>query len=204
MTTRKRADGRRYDVLPFEGLKVTWLVLQGKMDQVCALASTREFVGATGSARLLSLPGVGHGFGVPRNWEPQFLEAYRLATLSAPREVDHGSIPDVGDLPLTEVAARAGSTGDRMAVILSGDGGWTEIDKGVAAVLAADGVPTVGWSSLRYFWTPRTPDQAAADLARIVTHYSRVEQTPGCARRGSSLQQRLPAACGNDPARLAE
>ena len=59
-----------------------------------------------------------------------------------------------------------------MAVILTGDGGWADIDKSVAAGLAAAGVPVVGWSSLRYYWTPRTPEAAARDLARIVEHYS--------------------------------
>src|SRR5262249_59457388 len=34
------------------------------------------------------------------------------------------------------------------------------------------GVPTVGLNSLRYFWTPRTPEGAAGDLARVITHYS--------------------------------
>ena len=47
-----------------------------------------------------------------------------------------------------------------------------EIDKGVASGLAQAGVPVVGWSSLRYFWTPRTPEGAAADLARVIEHYA--------------------------------
>jgi type IV secretory pathway VirJ component len=46
------------------------------------------------------------------------------------------------------------------------------MDKTLAAGLAAAGVPVVGWSSLEYYWTPRTPDSAAADLGRIVNHYT--------------------------------
>ena len=38
--------------------------------------------------------------------------------------------------------------------------------------LAAAGVPVVGWSSLDYYWSPRTPERAAADLARILDHYT--------------------------------
>ena len=68
--------------------------------------------------------------------------------------------------------ARAGSAGDDLAVILTGDGGWADLDKSVAAGLAAAGVPVVGWSSLRYYWTPRTPEAAATDLARIIDHYT--------------------------------
>jgi type IV secretory pathway VirJ component len=60
-----------------------------------------------------------------------------------------------------------------MAVILSGDGGWAEIDKSLAAGLAVAGIPVVGWSSLDYYWSPRTPEEASADLARIVEHYAR-------------------------------
>ena len=72
----------------------------------------------------------------------------------------------------TAPATRQG-LGEVFAVILTGDGGWAEIDKSIAARLAAAGVPSVGWSSLEYYWTPRTPEAAAADLARTIEHYAR-------------------------------
>jgi type IV secretory pathway VirJ component len=77
----------------------------------------------------------------------------------------------VADLPLIEVPA-AGANRKTMAVLLTGDGGWADMDKAIAAGLAAAGVPVVGWSSLEYYWTPRTPESAAADLGRIVDHYT--------------------------------
>jgi len=88
-----------------------------------------------------------------------------------------------------------------MAVVLSGDGGWAEIDKSVASALAAAGVPTVGWSSLQYFWTQRTPESAAADLARVITHYTEAWRRPRVILVGYSfgadalpfLVSRLPA-----------
>ncbi len=179
LKTHKRTDGHGYDVTPFAGLNVPWMVLQGEVDQVCGPAATRAFVGATGSSQLFSLPLVGHGFGVPRNWEPQFLDAYRTAASEARRDdVGPPSAPDVGDLSLVEVPARSGARQDLMAVIVTGDGGWAELDKAVGTTLAAEGVPTVGWSSLRYFWTPRTPEQAAADLARIIAHYTTAWHKP--------------------------
>jgi type IV secretory pathway VirJ component len=61
--------------------------------------------------------------------------------------------------------------GDTLAVVLSGDGGWAGLDREVAVVLAGKGVPVVGWNSLQYFWTARTPDGTARDLARILRHY---------------------------------
>jgi type IV secretory pathway VirJ component len=60
----------------------------------------------------------------------------------------------------------------------------------------------VGWSSLRYFWTPRAPEQAARDLARVVDHYSEAWGRPSVVLIGYSfgadvlpfLAARLPEA----------
>ncbi|MBB3833127.1 type IV secretory pathway VirJ component [Xanthomonas arboricola] len=74
----------------------------------------------------------------------------------------------LGDLPLVELHA-PGS--DRLVVMLSGDGGWRELDKGIAAQLQQQGVSVVGWNSLRYFWANRTPQQVGADLDRVIAAY---------------------------------
>ena len=65
----------------------------------------------------------------------------------------------LADLPLVELHA-PGS--DRLVVLLSGDGGWREMDKGIAARLQQQGVSVVGFNSLRYFWGSRTPQQAVS------------------------------------------
>ncbi|MDW6020213.1 AcvB/VirJ family lysyl-phosphatidylglycerol hydrolase [Mesorhizobium sp. BAC0120] len=62
---------------------------------------------------------------------------------------------------------------DTMAIVVSGDGGWRDIDRQVGETLAQAGVPTVGIDSLRYFWTKRSPETIAADLAAIMKHYSK-------------------------------
>ena len=168
----KKAKGLGYLLAPDRTLSVPWMVLQGEADQVCSAEATRAFVTATGAARLFSLPRVGHGFAVPKNWEPQMLEAYRAIVSHQAREKPPTvAIPGVGNLPLVEVPATARSDAHTMAVVLSGDGGWADLDRTVAAGLAASGIPVVGWDSLRYFWTARTPDSAAADLARVLEHY---------------------------------
>lgn len=169
----KKPKGVGYDLAPYAGLAIPWMVLHGDEDQVCAPDVTRAFTTATGSSRLIPLPEVGHGFGVPRNWEPQFIKAYRAIVASRARHQDTPvSAPAVSNLPLTEVPSTAATPRDELAIILTGDGGWAELDKSVAAGLATAGVSTVGWNSLRYYWTPRTADAAAADLARIITHYT--------------------------------
>jgi len=49
-----------------------WIVLQGEIDQVCHPPETMAFVEKVKNGKLVSLPKVGHGFGVPRNWMPQY------------------------------------------------------------------------------------------------------------------------------------
>lgn len=61
---------------PVRRLGIPWLVLQGDQDQVVDPAATRRFTAAITDARLVSLPKVGHGFSVPRNWVPQFNAAF--------------------------------------------------------------------------------------------------------------------------------
>ena len=75
------------------------------------------------------------------------------------------------DLPLIEVPAKSRPAGDLIAVLRTADGGWATLDRGLADDLSASGIPVVGWSSLSYYRTPRSPDQAAGDLARVLRWY---------------------------------
>ncbi len=82
--------------------------------------------------------------------------------------------PGVEDLPLVELPARGvpiRPAGGLMAVVVSGDGGWVGVSRSLGGALARQGIPTVGWNSLRYFRTPRTPQEAAEDLQRVVDTY---------------------------------
>jgi type IV secretory pathway VirJ component len=92
------------------------------------------------------------------------LLALALATAPAPLDA-----PTVKDLPLIEKTARG--SGKRFAVMLTGDGGWVGLDKGMAKAFVAAGVPVVGLDSLRYFWSEKKPAQTAADVSRIIAHY---------------------------------
>jgi type IV secretory pathway VirJ component len=76
------------------------------------------------------------------------------------------------DLPLVEMPA-VESKRDLFAVVISGDGGWASIDKHIAAALHDQGIPVVGLNSLRYFWRRRTPEETAADVARIIEAYAK-------------------------------
>jgi type IV secretory pathway VirJ component len=169
LSSTPRKDGKGVDFLPGTHPIDPLVVLQGEIDQVCDPAATRHFLASMPDAQVVMLPRVGHGYSVERNWMPQYLDAWhRVTTAAAPPAA---AAEAVADLPLTVVPATSGD-GRLLAVMLSGDGGWAGIDKAVAGALAARGVEVVGWDSLRYFWQARTPDGAAADLARVMRHFT--------------------------------
>lgn len=110
------------------------------------------------------------GWWQPISVGPRFLEELQTAIEG---HLPHAAPPEtpeeLSDLPLTEV--RAAHPGGTMAVIYSGDGGWRDLDKQIAEVLASEGMPVVGVDCLRYFWRRREPEVLARDLERIVRHY---------------------------------
>ena len=196
---------RGVNFLPAKSLAGRWISLQGEIDQVCPIAPTRRFIAQVPSAEMVRLPKVGHGFGVERNWMPQFKAAFARLTASAPPAAPpaaptaapaagaapaaataaapaaaraprafplRGPIPPVDDLPLAVIPAAPGTHSPWFGVFLSGDGGWVGIDRQISRALAAHGIPMVGWDSLRYFWTPRTPQGGAQDLDRVLRHFA--------------------------------
>ncbi len=83
---------------------------------------------------------------------------------------------DVADLPLTEIAPLAKpSPGEphRIAIIVTGDGGWAGLDRGIADALTAQGIRVIGFSTLKFFWHKQTPDAAAEAIARVIAHYGK-------------------------------
>lgn len=72
-------------------------------------------------------------------------------------------------LPLIEMPVDQHS--DWFAILYSGDGGWRDLDKDLAAILQKDGMPVVGVDALRYFWTKVTPEKTTADLSAIINAY---------------------------------
>lgn len=152
---------------PAATLRQPWIALQGQQDQVCSPRLAQEFAAQVAGGELVSLAHVGHGFGIERNWLPQFRAAY--ARLAAAAETPPVRPPAISDLPVEEV--RSPGSSEEFALLLTGDGGWAGLDRELAARLAARGVPTVGFDSLKYFWSPRTPDETTHDVARVLRHY---------------------------------
>lgn len=74
----------------------------------------------------------------------------------------------ISDLPLTELPAK-NPTG--LAIFLSGDGGWRDIDKQIGERLSKNGISVIGLDTLRYFWSKKDPQMIANDIDRIARYY---------------------------------
>ncbi len=194
--------GKGYAFQPAPDLPTPWIAFQGESDQVCAPAATAQFVSQTGNASLVSLPDVGHGFSVQRNWMPQFRESFNQLVAGTPTPAP-ARPTGLNDLPLVEVPVR--QPGKTFAVIVSGDGGWASIDKSLAESLAAEGIPSIGLDSLHCFWTPHTAGEMGHDLTAILHHYLAPWQMDkvmliGYSRGADVLplwQAACPQTCGN-------
>jgi phosphatidylglycerol lysyltransferase len=98
--------------------------------------------------------------------------AETLAALLHPLLAQGAIAPTAGiaNLPLVELPAEP--RGPLLAIVLSGDGGWRDVDRAIAQKLQSDGVSVVGWDSLRYFWSKKSPEQTARDLGAVIDTYT--------------------------------
>ncbi|MBI3450668.1 MAG: virulence factor family protein [Acidobacteria bacterium] len=161
-----------------------WIALQGLVDQVCDPNAVGAFAARIPAAKRVDLPKVGHGFSVPRNWGSSFdASVDEMLDPSSPWDplpesarhvvVNHSpadiqSRLDALDLPLEVQWPTGGAEPAEALIFVSGDGGWADIDQRVATSLASRGIGVVGWNTLRYFWSERTPEAFQADLARVI------------------------------------
>ena len=167
----KRSDGRFVDFLPAPKLAVPFVALLGEQDAVCDATGVANFIALIPAARQVMLKHTGHDYGSSPAALAAFAAAYKKLAASAAAPVVPPAPADLGDLPVIEEPASSGSS-DYVAIFWSGDGGWAGLDKEVAQALRAKGIPVVGVDSLRYFWSARTPDGIAADVEKIIGHYT--------------------------------
>jgi type IV secretory pathway VirJ component len=76
---------------------------------------------------------------------------------------------DARPLPIVEVAPAASATA--LAIFISGDGGWAELDRAVSAELVRRGVSVVGIDARAYLGRRPTPDVLGHDVARVAREY---------------------------------
>ncbi len=140
----------------------------------------------------------------PRMFAAATTQADQLAALVQPHlQAGTGGDQDVSDLPLVELPA-AHPRG-MLAIVISGDGGWRDLDKTIGEQLQKDGVSVIGWDSLRYFWSEKTPEQVSRDLARVLRVYGERWHANSFALIGYSFgADVMPFAYNRLPAPLRE
>jgi type IV secretory pathway VirJ component len=143
-----------------EQLSTPWIAMQTERTNDPSAEALRAFVKITGTAKAVVV--------AETQLRTQMLAA--VDELALPDQDTKVLADELSDLPLEEVRA-SGTPTKRLALFLTGDGGWAEIDKGVSAQLAKRGIDVVALSSLQYFWKPRSPDETAKDVARVLRHY---------------------------------
>jgi type IV secretory pathway VirJ component len=145
-------NGDAYTYAPMDSIPGRWdLILPEKPD-----ASIQAFIDASSGTELIVNGG---------SDQDRF-----AAAADAVFDIASQPAGEMDDLPLVELPAKGHPAA--LFVFISGDGGWRDIDKQVGEYLAAHGVSVVGVDSLRYFWSAKTPQQIAADLDRIISHYT--------------------------------
>jgi len=159
---------------PAPALAQPWVLLHGGGDPSFPAAAAADYVRRVGHGQLLALPGAGPRLPAAAAWQPRLRQAF-IDVVRAPRPAgDEGESPGsaaaLADLPLFELPGKGRQAG-ALAVVVSGDGGWSGIDRKVTRALAEQGIAVVGLNSRRYFWTARTPARAAVDLERILRRY---------------------------------
>ncbi len=154
--------GAGLNLQPIQSLNNPWVVLQDSSNRDCPAATTREFVSRVHGAAIATLPGLSE--------RPVIAAFNKLAAAGLKRSIAPPAA--LGDLPVVEVSAQPNvPASDSFAIIMSGDGGWAGIDQNIAAALSSKGIPVVGWDSLRYYWTARTPQGVAADTDKLIRYY---------------------------------
>lgn len=167
------AKGKGFVLEPDLKLGNRWIVLHGKLDKICNYNQTLNFIKKTSDAALITLDSVGHGFSEPAKFMPQWDKVYQ-SLLDTPSNTPNNlslNEQSLQDLPLDLTNAKIYKKDAPFLVFLSGDGGWYSFEQRISDRLAAEGIPTVGLDTKRYFWNRRTPEATTKDIERVLEIY---------------------------------
>ena len=114
-----------------------------------------------------------------------------VSLLTVTAQLPRDTVTDVRNLPIVELRA-AHSTNNTVAIILSGDGGWADIDEKVGKRLQSRGIDVVGVDMRDYLRSGgRSPAIIGRDVSRIARRYMALWQKQDVAlvgySRGSDL-----------------
>ena len=170
LTNAPQFDTDHWRLEPIDKLVAPVEVLQGQSDELCKIDDVEAFMKQVGNVSVTALPKVGHGFSSVNEWFPAFVKSYDALDAKRPIEAPPSSEALAG-LPLIERPIE--SNGNTFVVLLSGDGGWSTLTEKVTNELNETGFPVVGWNMLKYFWSAKTPEHAAGDLATIIRYFAK-------------------------------
>jgi type IV secretory pathway VirJ component len=176
-------EGKTYILDQCMNLTAPFIAMNGTIDQVCNYFETKKYIGNMPMSEVISLPNVGHGFSVTRNWLPQFVSAYKKV-VNEPEYMEKKSKENVllqaqrdslykSDLPLA-ILPSAEKNDLPLAFFISGDGGWTSFDQSVSEKFAEKGIPVVGLDAQKYFWNEKQPKEVSEELAPAIEHYMKL------------------------------
>jgi len=113
-------------------------------------------------------------------------------------QVPRDTVTNVRDLPIVELKA-AKSSSNAVAIILSGDGGWADIDERVGESLQAHGVDVIGFDMRSYLHGgKRTPEILGRDVSRIARRYMALWRKQNIALVGYSRGSDLAPFAANN------
>ncbi len=177
LKSRVLKKGKTYYLEAVDAVSAPFVAVVGQTDKVCDWQTTGKFVKQIKNATFIAPAGVGHGFLDTRKWMPQLQAAYRQLSRSG-LEATRTKAPDTpNDFPLV-LTLTARPTSQPLAFIISGDGGWTSFDAGLAKSLADQGIPSLGLDAQKYFWNARNPAQTAAAIAKAISYYAAAWHKP--------------------------
>jgi len=94
------------------------------------------------------------------------LLAMFAGTASVRAQKDLDKLPVTVKVPATPVA------GNPVIFYITGDGGMKKFSVDMVNTLAGRGYPVIGLNALKYFWSKKTPEQAAGDVAALMQYYA--------------------------------
>ncbi len=148
-------------------LSTNWYVFQSAL--IAKNVKSTEFIEQVGNAKLTIAKNINTN-SVNSDTDP-ITQAIQILQWLDPRLSDQVTSNNTeNNLPIIEVPTEKNPP-EIMAVLITGDGGWAEIDKQIAKILAEKGIPTVALDALSYFWRARTPEETAKNINEIIDQY---------------------------------
>jgi type IV secretory pathway VirJ component len=170
-------EGKSFYLEACTALEEPFYVLQGLIDKVCDFKSTSDYLKQIPNSHLVSLPDVGHGFSVQRNWMPQMKDAFNKILVSEATKstaidaaINRPDLVDISGLPYHIISAKEDTT-KAMMFFISGDGGFTSFDQSICDEFAKKGYPVIGLDALKYFWGRKDAADVVADVQKLLTYY---------------------------------